>query len=199
MSLPPLTIRPMTADDLDGVLLLEEASFSDPWNRALYEHELNDNKLSRYRVVTPAATDSVLPSVIAQAGWMLFGEEAHILTIAVRPEFRGQGVGRWLLLNLIDEARGTGCVSIVLEVRPSNEAALRLYEKMGFSMISRRKRYYPDKEDALVLLLKGLDDPLLWGPLQSELERLAGRMTREEMEEEIVNSELQIVKEGGTG
>ncbi|HRJ41158.1 MAG: ribosomal protein S18-alanine N-acetyltransferase [Caldilineaceae bacterium] len=176
MSLPPLQIRPMTADDLDGVLLLEATSFaSDAWSRELYQHELNDNRLSRYRVVVSADSDKV----IAQGGWMLFGEEAHILTIAVRPEFRGQGIGRWLLLHLLAEARAEGCVTIVLEVRPSNEAALRLYERMGFAMISRRKRYYPDKEDALVLLLEGIDEPLLWGPLERELERLAGEMNRQ--------------------
>ncbi len=185
MPLPPLLIRPMTADDLDGVLLLEETSFSDPWNRALYEHELNDNRLSRYRVVVPSSTASGLPDVIAQGGWMLFGEEAHILTIAVRPEFRGQGIGRWLLLHLLAEARGEGCDSVVLEVRPSNEAALRLYETLGFVMISRRKRYYPDKEDALVLMLEGLDDARLWGPLAGELEGLTGQMA----DGEIVNGE----------
>lgn len=180
--MPSLLIRPMTANDLDGVLLLEAVSFSDPWNRALYEHELNDNRLSHYRVVVPADSDEV----IAQGGWMLFGDEAHILTIAVRPEDRGQGIGRWLLLYLIDEARQAGCVNIVLEVRPSNETALKLYESLGFVLISRRKRYYPDKEDALVLLLEGIDDTLLWGPLAGQLERLAGRMAGKE----ITNSEL---------
>ena len=178
MSPPSLLIRPMTADDLDGVLLLEEASFAaDAWSRALYEHELNDNRLSRYRVVVPAESDEV----IAQGGWMLFGDEAHILTIAVRPEHRGQGIGRWLLLHLLAEARAEGCVSVVLEVRPSNEAAIRLYESLGFAIIGRRKRYYPDKEDALVLLLDGLDDERLWGAMEGELERLAGAMKGDEI------------------
>jgi len=173
--MPPLRIRPMTADDLDSVLLLEKTSFPDPWNRALYEHELNDNPRSRYRVVVLADPGSGA-EVIAQGGWMHFGEEAHILTIAVRSEFRGQGIGRWLLLHLLAEARQEGCIAVVLEVRPSNAAALGLYESLGFAMISRRKRYYPDKEDALVLLLDGLDDEQLWGPLAKELERLAERM-----------------------
>ena len=180
----PLRIRPMTADDLDSVLQLEEQSFSTPWSRELYAHELNDNRLSRYREVVPGLSTvitSELPQVIAQGGWMLFGDEAHILTIAVRPEYRGQGIGRWLLLHLLAEARAEGCANIALEVRPSNEAALGLYEKLGFALIGRRKRYYPDKEDALVLLLKGVDDEKLWEPLAGELERLTGRMTGEEM------------------
>lgn len=171
MALPPLHIRPMTADDLDGVLALEAASFSDPWSRGLYEHELNDNKFSRYRVVVPAE-GAGKPDVLAQGGWMLFGEEAHILTIAVRTELRGQGIGRWLLLHLLAEARQAGCADVLLEVRPSNEAAIRLYESLGFVIIGRRKRYYPDKEDALVLQLEGLDDARLWGPLAGELERM---------------------------
>ncbi|MGB5052221.1 MAG: ribosomal protein S18-alanine N-acetyltransferase [Caldilineaceae bacterium] len=185
MSLPPipprpLCIRPMTADDLDGVLLLEEQSFPTPWSRALYEYELSDNRLSRYRVVVPAGEDAS-SAVLAQAGWMLFGDEAHVLTIAVRPEFRGQGIGRWLLLHLLSEARAEGCVNVVLEVRPSNEAALHLYEKLGFALIGRRKRYYPDKEDALVLLLEGLDDDRLWGPLARALERLTARLAQEKL------------------
>ena len=172
----PLIIRPMDADDLDDVLLLEAQSFSSPWTRALYEHELNDNRLSRYRVVARAGVAPNVSAILAQGGWMLFGDEAHILTIAVRPEFRGQGIGRWLLLHLLAEARDENCASVVLEVRPSNEVALRLYERMGFSIIGQRKRYYPDKEDALVLLLDNLDDPLLWQPLQAELGRLSERM-----------------------
>lgn len=180
MALPSLQIRPMTADDLDGVLALEAASFSDPWSRGLYEHELNDNKFSRYRVVVPAG-GAGQPDILAHGGWMLFGEEAHILTIAVRPALRGQGIGRWLLLHLLAEARAEGCASILLEVRPSNEAAIRLYESLGFVVIGRRKRYYPDKEDALVLQLEGLDDAQLWGPLAGELARLGQEMVNGEL------------------
>jgi len=184
MSRPPLLIRPMTADDLDGVLLLEAASFPDPWSRGLYEHELKDNRLSRYRVVVRAGADAS-DQVLAQGGWMFFGDEAHILTIAVRPELRGQGIGRWLLLYLLDEARQAGCAKVVLEVRPSNEAAIRLYESLGFAVIGRRKRYYPDKEDALVLQLEGLDDARLWGPLAGELARVGIQVG----EQQIVNGE----------
>ncbi len=175
--LSTLTIRPMTSADLDSVLLLESASFSEPWTKELYAHELNDNRLSEYRVVVAAdAHPAEPPNVIAQGGWMLFGEEAHILTIAVQPEFRGQGIGRWLMLALMEETRQAGCSAVALEVRPSNETALSLYESLGFRLIGRRKRYYPDKEDALVLLLDGLDDPLLWEPFQRDLDRLSVRL-----------------------
>ena len=81
---------------------------------------------------------------------------------------------------MIDEARQSGCNAIALEVRPSNVAALGLYEKLGFALIGRRKRYYPDKEDALVLLLEGIGDGLLWGPLERELKRLAQEMVNGE-------------------
>lgn len=184
MAFPPLQIRPMTADDLDGVLALEAASFPDPWSRSLYEHELNDNRLSRYRVVVPVEAEASR-KVIGHGGWMLFGEEAHILTIAVRPELRGQGIGRWLLLHLLNEAREASCTGVVLEVRPSNAAALRLYERLGFAVIGRRKRYYPDKENALVLQLEGLDDARLWGLLERELKRLSEQFGQNE----IVNGE----------
>jgi len=165
----PLIIRPMTTADLDSVLLLEAVSFADPWSREQYVHELHDNQLSRYRVVVPVDPGRDAPSIVAHGGWMLFGEEAHILTIAVRPEFRRRSIGRWLLLHLLAEAHREGCTSVVLEVRPSNTAARRLYEGIGFSVIGQRKRYYPNKEDALVLMLEGLNDARRWDPLAQEL------------------------------
>ncbi|RME63177.1 MAG: ribosomal-protein-alanine N-acetyltransferase [Caldilineae bacterium] len=171
----------MVASDLDMVMELEQASFPSPWSRELYEHELFRNPYSHYRVVVPAVElpeEAALPSLFAQAGYMLFSEEAHILTIAVQPLWRGHGIGAWLLLRVCAEARETGVQAMTLEVRPSNQAALHLYRTLGFHQVGRRRRYYPDKEDALVLALTGIQAPRIWTPLQERLAELDACMAK---------------------
>lgn len=172
----------MQLSDLDDVLELEQASFPSPWSRDLYIHELVRNPYSRYRVVVPMGAkeqgegDEDRPSILAQCGWMLAGDEAHILTIAVQPSWRGRGIGAWLLLRMCQEARGAGARTVSLEVRPSNRAALALYQGLGFRQVGRRRRYYPDKEDALILELANIHTEGVWGPLRARLTELDARM-----------------------
>ena len=81
--------------------------------------------------------------------------EAHLLNIALSDAVRGRGYGRYLLEYLADVAREAGAESMYLEVRPSNTAALKLYERMGFKLIGRRRGYYRARagtEDAVVLV-----------------------------------------------
>jgi ribosomal-protein-alanine N-acetyltransferase len=88
--------------------------------------------------------------------WML-PDEAHIVTIAVRDQFRRQGLGEQLLISAIEMAQEEGQSLVTLEVRVSNEAALRLYEKYGFEQVGLRPRYYSDNhEDANVLTVQSV-------------------------------------------
>jgi [ribosomal protein S18]-alanine N-acetyltransferase len=81
------------------------------------------------------------------------GDEIQLLNLAVRPDFRRQGVGRRLMQFLLQEAREKKGQQIILEVRPSNRKALDLYHSMGFKILHRRPAYYgPDGEDALVMV-----------------------------------------------
>jgi len=82
---------------------------------------------------------------------MLLLDEGHIMDVAVDPEFRGRGVGRLLVQRVIDDCRDGGASFISLEVRVSNIAAINLYRDMGFVETGRRKRYYKDGEDALMM------------------------------------------------
>ena len=78
-------------------------------------------------------------------------DEAHISTIAVHPDWRGLGLGEWLLLALLEAGQVLGAETATLEVRPSNEPALALYQKYQFEEVGRRPRYYSDNdEDALI-------------------------------------------------
>lgn len=172
----PLRIRPMQLSDIDEVMVLEQVSFPEPWPRSLYERELRANRLSWYRVIAPEQVLPGWPSVLGQGGCWLMGDEAHIVTLAVNIAWRGRGLGKWLLLHLMAEARLQGATTITLEVRPSNAAARALYQQVGFSQIGLRKRYYPNGEDALVLELTELANPLVWAPIQATLADLNAHM-----------------------
>ena len=99
-------------------------------------------------------------TVIGLAGFWLMGDEAHISTIAIHPDWRGLGLGEWLLLTLIEVAQALDAQTATLEVRPSNHSALALYQKYKFDQVGRRPRYYSDNdEDALILTTPSLTLP----------------------------------------
>ena len=134
-------------EDLDGVLALEEASFNNPTTREWYEGELKRPDVCFIYVLrTPDR-----PVAGFCAFWLVI-DQAHINNLAVLPELRGRGLGTQLLEAVIAEAAHLGAILLTLEVRQSNEAALRLYEKAGFYREGVRKNYYTNPiEDALVL------------------------------------------------
>ena len=172
-------------------MALEAVSFPSPWTLATYHHELTRNSRSRYLKVGPAPspegrakdggrveTEAVLPALIAQGGFMLFGAEMHIVTIAVLPAWRGRAIGEWLLLALLALGRKEGAHTATLEVRVSNEIALRLYRRAGFESVGYRRRYYPDREDARILSLTDLHRQRVWQPLRERFDALSGLMAR---------------------
>ena len=153
---PPLRLRiePMRVDDLPAVHAIERASFDSPWPPDAYRSELETNRLAQYLVVRAA------DSVVAYAGMWLMVDEAHIITFAVHPIWRRQRIGERLLLALLDLAEDAGANEATLEVRLSNLAARRLYEKFGFRPVGLRPRYYSDNgEDALIMTTDHLRDP----------------------------------------
>ncbi len=135
--------RSMTADDLDAVLAIEEATFPTPWSRAMLEGELAATGRSYLVVEGP-------DGLIAYGGVMVAGAEGHVMTLATVPAHRGRGHARRLLVRLLRDAIALGAERLLLEVRPSNRAARRLYSRFGFAPVGIRPRYYRD-EDALVM------------------------------------------------
>ena len=187
----PLALGPLTLADLESVMALESVSFPSPWSLATYHSELTRNSRSRYLKVGPApppggqapgsgplAAGAALPALIAQGGIMLFGAEMHIVTIAVLPAWRGRSIGEWLLLALLALGRKEGAHTATLEVRVSNEIALRLYRRAGFEAVGYRRRYYPDKEDARILALADLHRQRVWQPLRERFDVLSALMGR---------------------
>jgi ribosomal-protein-alanine N-acetyltransferase len=143
----------MVLADLPSVHAIERASFFPPWPDEAYRNELHANRLATYLV---ARLDDV---VIGFGGIWLMVDEAHITTFAVDPNWRRRGVGERLLLALLDAASSRGAREATLEVRLSNVAARRLYEKYGFRPVGLRPRYYSDNgEDALIMTTEPLED-----------------------------------------
>jgi [ribosomal protein S18]-alanine N-acetyltransferase len=142
--------RLASPEDLDGVLALEEASFNNPTSREWYEGELKRPEVCFIYVLRTPDT----PVAGFCAFWLVI-DQAHINNLAVLPELRGQGLGTQLLEAVIAEALHLGAILLTLEVRQSNEPALRLYEKAGFYREGLRKNYYTNPiEDALILSRK---------------------------------------------
>jgi ribosomal-protein-alanine N-acetyltransferase len=99
-----------------------------------------------------SAVSGRFSTIIGLAGFWLMADEAHISTIAIHPDWRGLGLGEWLLVSLIETAQTLKAQTATLEVRPSNQIALALYQKYHFEQVGRRPRYYSDNdEDALIL------------------------------------------------
>ena len=140
-----ILFRPLTRDDADAVAAIEEKSFAMPWSRADFWREAN-NELATYVV------GELDGKIVAYAGaWVSFNQ-AEVMNVAVEPELRGQGIGTILFGELIKAVKERGATAITLEVRPSNTAAIKLYENFGLKSVGRRKGYYLDNgEDALIM------------------------------------------------
>jgi len=137
--------------DLEGVLLVESESFTNPWTREMYAWELQNHALCHIFVVR--TTDR--PVVGFCAFWLVV-DEIHINNVAVVPDLRGRGIGTALMSRVLEEARALGAGRATLEVRVSNQAARRLYARLGFREAGTRKHYYASPiEDAVVLWRDG--------------------------------------------
>lgn len=142
------TIRDMRADDVSGVHEVEQECFTLPWSRKAFEAELDDNDLAHYLVIEDE------DRIIGYAGVWIVLDEAHVTNIAISQSYRRRGLGERLLVELIRCAKQYGALSMTLEVRVTNSAAQKLYEKLGFVKRGIRRQYYSDtKEDALIMWL----------------------------------------------
>jgi ribosomal-protein-alanine N-acetyltransferase len=147
-------IEPLTLlSDLDAVLEIEQSSFVNPWTREMYLAELENRGVSYCYIIRDLSQ-----RVIGFCSFWRVLDELHINNLAVAPEHRGAGAGTALLTTVMREGARLGARRATLEVRRSNEAARRLYERLGFTMAGVRRAYYSNPvEDALVLWREHLD------------------------------------------
>jgi ribosomal-protein-alanine N-acetyltransferase len=136
----------MARGDIDRILTIEQAVFRSPWSRAAFELEVSGD---------PASLSWVAEEEGAIVGYLVswhVADELHIGNVAVAPAAQRRGVATGLLRNALSVAAARGIAYATLEVRVSNERAVRLYEWLGFRPVAIRKRYYTDDgEDALVM------------------------------------------------
>ncbi|MDW8068510.1 MAG: ribosomal protein S18-alanine N-acetyltransferase [Anaerolineae bacterium] len=174
----PLVFRPMREEDIAGVMEIERQSFPFPWPESAYRHEIRYGTDSLFYVLELPPEPSLAPwwvrllrrrgptrpPVIGYVGMRLLPGEAHITTIAIHPQWRGRGLGKYILLKAIERAARYHARWITLEVRASNQVAQRLYTEVGFRFTGVQRGYYRDGEDAWLMRLGPLD--------RAEMERL---------------------------
>lgn len=122
---------------------IEQVSFPQPWTRSMFEREIS-LPISHFYV------GKIDGKVVSYGGYWQVEDEAHLINLAVHPEFRGKGFGRQILCYLTDQIAGRGVVKILLEVRKSNHDARRLYAAAGFATVGLRPKYYQN-EDAILM------------------------------------------------
>jgi ribosomal-protein-alanine N-acetyltransferase len=173
----PIAVGAMEVDDIAAVYEIDQLSFPLPWSPSSYRYELTQNPNSHFFVATIGGGRSAVESkpatglarlnpsnwfrspipaasrrVIGYGGFWFILDEAHVSTIAVHPDWRGQGIGERLLVSMLEQALDLGAVTATLEVRVTNTRAQSLYRKYDFELVGRRKRYYRDNsEDALLM------------------------------------------------
>jgi ribosomal-protein-alanine N-acetyltransferase len=181
----PFVITPMEEADIAEIAHIDVLSFSTPWQAEAYRRELmqasshffvarlreervtNDegrmtNVFRRpsfvIRRLLGSRNHHPTPRVLGYGGLWLWLDEAHISTIAVHPDWRGQGIGELLLVALLERSVHLRALQCTLEVRVSNEVAQNLYKKYGFENVGTRRRYYRDNnEDAYIMTVPALD------------------------------------------
>ena len=140
-----MILTKMTSDHVSQIAQLEKLCFSDPWSENSIASELQ-NKLAFWLVAAEGNT------VTGYIGSQTVMDETDMMNVAVHPDFRRRGIAEALVNGLVEHLKELGSHCLTLEVRASNDPAISLYEKLGFSEIGRRKNYYRNpKEDALIL------------------------------------------------
>ena len=140
-----IAILRMSPEDVEEVARLEKICFSDPWSKENFIDEL------QLKLAIPLVVKLGEEVVGYTCLWYL-EDELEVANFAVSPVHRRKGIGEEIMKRILSEAKGRGCKSIILSVRESNLAAIKLYTKFGFVEVGRRKKYYRQPtEDALTM------------------------------------------------
>ncbi len=146
-----LAIRRMRLEDVPTAHAIDVSSFTLPWPERSLRFEVSDNPAARCWVVE---LDGQVVGMLVL--WVIV-DEAHIATLATHPDHRRQGLARGLLVHALQEAYQEGARSALLEVRAGNQAALAMYQKLGFDEVGHRTNYYKDNgENAILMTLRDL-------------------------------------------
>jgi ribosomal-protein-alanine N-acetyltransferase len=180
-----LSLELMREADVNTVQEIEREIFVTPWPRNAYYRELASRASAHYVVlrqevqvdgpVDPAGrrNPDFDPTIVGYGGMWRMYDEAHVTTIGVRRDLQHSGYGRIIFAGLVQAAYDMGAKWVTLEVRTSNDNAMKMYESFGFKVIGRRKGYYTDNgEDAIVMWSDSIHSPRFRKAYESNLERI---------------------------
>jgi len=182
-----LTLELMREADVNTVQEIERDIFATPWPRNAYYRELASRASAHYVVLRhegpaerPAGPPVAAhrggdfdPTIIGYGGMWRMYDEAHVTTIGVRRDIQHRGYGRIIFAGLIQAAYDMGAKWVTLEVRTTNDNAMKMYESFGFKVIGRRKGYYTDNgEDAIVMWSDSIHSPRFRKAYEANLERI---------------------------
>lgn len=153
MANPPVSARPAVEEDFDQILAIEHLCYPEPWTEGHFYQELR-KPYSRVLVLTDDETDSVVLGYIVY--WMQV-EGVSLHNLAVDPKWRGLGLARRMLQIMINETVRDEIPKILLEVRETNRAAIKLYQSVGFKATHTRQKFYKNGDAAVVMELRTSD------------------------------------------
>jgi len=131
-----VTLVPLTTEDGYVLEQIHAASFPDGWTRETFDHLLTENQTCGW--MATSVDETPLGFILAR----VVADEAEILTFAVHPSSQGQGLGRYLIMELMNFLKSVRCMKIFLEVALDNRAAIDLYTSVGFKCVGTRPNYY---------------------------------------------------------
>lgn len=147
-----MLIRRMDLLDIDKIVALEQELFSSPWDKEAFYYELEKNAFSTILVLEDEL------EIIGYIGMWLLGDQTQITTLGIKKAYQGSGYAKKLMDKCEEITKTMGYANINLEVRISNQKAIKLYEKCGFKIVAIRKNYYQDNHEDAYLMIKKMED-----------------------------------------
>jgi [ribosomal protein S18]-alanine N-acetyltransferase len=165
-----VTINSISVAEIEAILILDLLCFGGLWSIDSYRRELtNENSHFIGISIDPQLAPATSGLIGFGCFWAIL-DEAHVTLLGIHPHYQRQGLGKLLLVALLDQARTIEMARSTLEVRASNQGAIELYEQYGFQTVGRRKKYYQDNDEDGVIMWRGglqhpanaLDQPTRW-------------------------------------
>ena len=155
-----LEIKPLESSQVEEIVVLDQICLGGLWTTEGYLREIDSPNSTLLTLnISDRSTDTTTSQIIGIACLWSILEEAHITLLAIHPDYRRQGLGTLLLLNLLEDAIARKLQWATLEVNVNNKKALNLYQKFGFKIVGTRKKYYQSTgDDASILWLKDIQD-----------------------------------------
>ena len=150
-----LVIVPMRRAHIRKIMPIEQQVYPRPWTAQVFVEELEQVRVGKRHYLVGTIGDEL----VGYGGLLYVENDAHVTNLAVHPMWRSRGIATELLLDLAWEANRRGCEAMTLEVRHTNVAAQQVYRRFGFVPAGVRKKYYENRDDAIVMWCAGVQQP----------------------------------------